>query len=229
MKWEPVVAMVALVGLGFWLIYQPASTLHRGEFRQGATLIEYRVGSARGWIELADEPGGPTFRAVPREGQPSAVMPVERLTELLGPEAAQRVLTQSDNPWFRALNITSWSSVGWVVVGFAAQAVFAGRFLVQWIVSERQRKSTIPNAFWWMSLVGGLMLFVYFVWRQDPVGVFGQSSGIVIYARNLRLIRKDKRRQAREAASADNAADAPARTPEDVTTPATGSAARSAT
>lgn len=198
MKWEPVVAMVALVALGFWLIYQPAATLHKGQFRPGAALIEYRVGSGRGWIEIVDDQHAATYRAIPRHGEPSQPLPVERLRELLGPEAAQRILDQRDNPWFRALNITSWSGVAWVVLGFAAQAVFAGRFLVQWVVSERQRKSTIPDAFWWMSLAGGLMLFVYFVWRQDPVGVFGQSSGVVIYARNLRLIRKDRLRQQRD-------------------------------
>jgi len=64
-------------------------------------------------------------------------------------------------------------------------------------VSEKQRESVVPEAFWWLSLVGGVFLFVYFVWRQDIVGVLGQSSGVVIYARNLWLIRKRRRRLAR--------------------------------
>jgi lipid-A-disaccharide synthase-like uncharacterized protein len=54
----------------------------------------------------------------------------------------------------------------------------------------------ITPSFWWFSLLGGVCLFAYFVWRQDAVGVIGQSSGIVIYARNLRLIAKQKRREA---------------------------------
>jgi lipid-A-disaccharide synthase-like uncharacterized protein len=66
--------------------------------------------------------------------------------------------------------------------------------LLQWFVSERKRESVIPEAFWWLSLIGGVALFAYFVWRQDIVGVLGQSSGLVIYARNIRLIYKQRKR-----------------------------------
>ena len=59
----------------------------------------------------------------------------------------------------------------WVAVGFAGQAVFSARFIVQWIVSERSRRTVVPEAFWWMSLIGGISLFAYFVWRQDPVAI----------------------------------------------------------
>jgi lipid-A-disaccharide synthase-like uncharacterized protein len=76
-----------------------------------------------------------------------------------------------------------------------------GRMLIQWIVSEKERRSHITPAFWWFSLLGGTMLFVYFVWRQDPIAIFGQSTGVVIYARNLRLIYKQRRRDARAAAA----------------------------
>ncbi len=203
LKWEALLAMVALIGLGFWLIYQPSSSLYGGTFRDDATLVPYLMGGQRGWIERVDSEGGATFRFVPRRGEPSAVLDEATLRTVLGDVHFEAVTQLETNSLFRVLNITSWSSLAWVLLGFGAQAVFAGRFLVQWLVSERERKSTVPDVFWWMSLIGGVLLFIYFVWRQDPVGVFGQSSGIVIYARNLRLIGKHKRRQAAEPAATE--------------------------
>ena len=196
-KWEAVVAMVLLILLGFWLIYQPSESLYSERFRDGATAVEYRIGGGRGWVEIvSDEQGVRTYRMVPRMGEPTQVLHDDQIKMLLGADLYETVTTQEQSFLFRIFNITGWGSLAWVLLGFGAQVVFAGRFMVQWIVSEREKKSTVPNAFWWMSLIGGLLLFVYFVWRQDPVGVFGQSSGIVIYARNLRLIGKEKRRLA---------------------------------
>jgi lipid-A-disaccharide synthase-like uncharacterized protein len=83
----------------------------------------------------------------------------------------------------------------WLAIGFTAQAIFAARFLVQWIVSERQGRSVIPLAFWILSLVGGLILLAYAIWRRDPVFILGQSTGVFIYSRNLVLIRREKRRE----------------------------------
>lgn len=81
----------------------------------------------------------------------------------------------------------------WLVFGFTAQAIFAARFLVQWISSERRGESVIPTSFWILSLAGGLALFTYFARRGDPVGMAGQAFGTFVYARNLWLIRKKKR------------------------------------
>ena len=92
---------------------------------------------------------------------------------------------------FHAISLPEWLVLG---VGFAGQALFSARFLIQWIASEKARRTTVPEAFWWMSLIGGVALFAYFVWRQDAVGVLGQSSGLVVYSRNLRLIYKERRR-----------------------------------
>jgi len=204
-KWEALLAMIALVAMGFWLIYQPSSTLYSGEFREDATLTPYLLGGERGWLEVVDAEGSdPTYRFVPKKGVPSAVLSQRTLIALLGEDQVSALTRRESNALFRLFNITGWGSMAWVALGFGAQAVFAGRFMVQWLVSERERKSTVPDIFWWMSLVGGALLFVYFVWRQDPVGVFGQSSGIVIYARNIRLIGKQKRR---EAAKQDREAD----------------------
>lgn len=89
---------------------------------------------------------------------------------------------------FSALDITGWASIAWVVFGFAAQAVFMGRLLIQWWASEKAKTSVVPTAFWWFSLVGATMLIIYFTWRKDPVGILGQSTGWFIYIRNLWFI-----------------------------------------
>lgn len=110
---------------------------------------------------------------------------------LLTPEQfARRVYEeQSGRPWWkRVLNITSLAGVLWVGLGFLGQVVFTARMLVQWIASERRRRSVVPIAFWWLSLVGASMLLVYFIWRKDIVGVLGQATGWIIYLRNLRLL-----------------------------------------
>src|SRR3954453_18995836 len=85
----------------------------------------------------------------------------------------------------------------WLIIGFAGQALFTARFLVQWIASERKRGSVVPVAFWWFSLLGGLTLLSYASYRQDPVIIVGQAMGLVVYARNLMLRGKAKRRAAR--------------------------------
>lgn len=82
----------------------------------------------------------------------------------------------------------------WLIIGFLAQGMFASRFLVQWIASERQRKSVIPIQFWFLSLIGGFMLLMYAIYRKDPVFILGQSTGVIIYSRNLMLIYHRKRK-----------------------------------
>lgn len=100
-----------------------------------------------------------------------------------------------DHIW-AALNVTSWYEFWWVMIGLAGQLMFTGRFLVQWIQSERQRKSVIPLSFWYLSLAGGLVLLTYAIHKHDPVFILGQSTGVVIYLRNLWLIHAQARRQA---------------------------------
>lgn len=80
-----------------------------------------------------------------------------------------------------------------VSVGFGGQAMFTMRFLIQWLKSEISRKSVIPVAFWYFSIAGGATLFVYALWRQDPVFILGQGTGLFIYSRNLWLIHREKR------------------------------------
>lgn len=80
------------------------------------------------------------------------------------------------------------SKLFWVLFGFAAQSLFAGRFIWQWFVSEQKGRSTVPLGFWILSLLGGVMLFVYACEQQDPVFITGQGLGVIIYIRNLMLI-----------------------------------------
>lgn len=79
----------------------------------------------------------------------------------------------------------------WLLVGFLGQALFSARFLVQWLASERARRSVIPHAFWFLSLAGGSTLLAYAIYRQDPVFIVGQAAGLFIYMRNLVLIRRE--------------------------------------
>ncbi len=83
------------------------------------------------------------------------------------------------------------SETTWLIVGFVGQAFFTSRFLVQWLVSERLKKSVIPLAFWYFSILGGATLLSYAIYRRDPVFILGQSTGLVIYLRNLYFIRRE--------------------------------------
>jgi lipid-A-disaccharide synthase-like uncharacterized protein len=82
--------------------------------------------------------------------------------------------------------------VWWLLVGFGGQALFMGRFVVQWLASERQRRSVVPVSFWYLSIVGALVLLAYAMHRRDPVFVAGQGLGVAIYVRNLALIRAER-------------------------------------
>ena len=81
-----------------------------------------------------------------------------------------------------------------LICGFTGQALFFARFLVQWIVSERKKKSVIPDIFWYLSLGGTLLLLSYAVSRKDPVFIIGQSLGFFVYIRNIILIQSHKRK-----------------------------------
>jgi lipid-A-disaccharide synthase-like uncharacterized protein len=81
----------------------------------------------------------------------------------------------------------------WVLIGFAGQFVFAARFIVQWVSSERRRVSHIPIQFWYLSLIGGAITTAYAIHRRDPVFVVGQASGLIVYIRNLMLIHAGRR------------------------------------
>jgi lipid-A-disaccharide synthase-like uncharacterized protein len=87
---------------------------------------------------------------------------------------------------------------GWLVIGFLGQALFSARFIVQWLSSEKIKKSVIPQAFWYFSVAGGATLLAYAIHRRDPVFIVGQAAGLFIYARNLQFIWRDRKQGAAE-------------------------------
>lgn len=80
------------------------------------------------------------------------------------------------------------------MIGLLGQLMFSARFIFQWVASEREGRSIIPIVFWYFSIAGGTTLLAYAIYRQDPVFILGQSTGVFIYARNLWLIHGEKRR-----------------------------------
>lgn len=79
-------------------------------------------------------------------------------------------------------------TLAWIVVGFMGQALFSARFIVQWLASERVKRSIVPRAFWYFSLAGGATLLAYAIHKRDPVFIAGQGLGLFVYLRNLYLI-----------------------------------------
>jgi lipid-A-disaccharide synthase-like uncharacterized protein len=83
---------------------------------------------------------------------------------------------------------------GWVLFGFSGQAIFASRFLVQWIASEKKKESFIPLPFWYLSICGAIILLIYALYKKDPVFAIGEASVLIVYSRNLVLIKGKKQR-----------------------------------
>ena len=79
----------------------------------------------------------------------------------------------------------------WIVIGFVGQALFGVRFLIQWLNSEQEGHSVIPVAFWYFSLVGGVISLVYAVHLQAWPLILGQGMPLLIYARNIWMIYRD--------------------------------------
>ena len=110
---------------------------------------------------------------------------------------------------------TQW----WLLaIGFTGQAFFFMRFFWQWIVSEREKRSIIPISFWYFSLLGSFFLLIYAILRRDIVFIVGQSTGSIIYTRNLYLIHRERvtarDRKARRADALSQAGQAPILPPE---------------
>ena len=204
-KWEPVALMVLVLGLGMWIAFGPASK-PKFPTAPDALTQEVRIGNTRGSFEAAKTigtGGDHGFRLWIKNGPTPKVMSRSEAQVLVGQEIVDETINSGNNwvfrTWaFRAMNITTWTNMVWIGIGLLGQVAFSGRMILQWMVSEKHRKSVITESFWWFSLFGGLTLFSYFVWRADPVGILGQASGIVIYIRNIRLLRKHARRTARE-------------------------------
>ena len=86
--------------------------------------------------------------------------------------------------------MSAWEALGWI-----GNACYFSRFLIQWLASERKGESVIPLAFWYLSMGGAALLLIYGIADRDPVILLGQSVGVFVYARNLMLIARTKKRQ----------------------------------
>tara|TARA_B100000925_G_C21916279_1_gene433780 strand:+ start:597 stop:893 length:297 start_codon:yes stop_codon:yes gene_type:complete len=93
---------------------------------------------------------------------------------------------------FSFFNNLSTYEIYFLIIGFFGQGLFASRFIVQWIYSEKKGESSIPLIFWYLSIFGGIGLLIYAISRKDPVIIVGQTFGIFIYLRNLILIYRKK-------------------------------------
>jgi len=87
--------------------------------------------------------------------------------------------------------MTITSEMVWIAIGLTGQALFSARFLIQWLSTEKHKRSVIPVAFWYFSIAGGMVLLTYAIYRKDPVFILGQATGIFIYSRNLYFIHKE--------------------------------------
>ena len=92
---------------------------------------------------------------------------------------------------FTIMGVASTVDAIWVTVGLFGQLMFTGRFVVQWLASEKAKRSVVPITFWYFSIIGSLIVLAYGVHKLDPVIILGQLPGSVIYGRNLWLIRKE--------------------------------------
>lgn len=197
--------MAALLLIGMALVLQP--TLARGAYDMVVDTGETELRVAK------DQASGGYSITGPAAYRTDAPLAPEAFWALVDEQAsAWNARPAFERTLLGFFNISSWGNFVWLAIGLGGQIAFFGRMFIQWVVSEKSRQSQVPELFWWLSFIGGVCLFSYFVWRVDVIGVLGQSTGVVIYARNLRLIKKQKRRDRRKAA--EEAAAAPTSTTE---------------
>src|SRR5215467_12166909 len=94
--------------------------------------------------------------------------------------------------------LVNWITIDhvWLLIGFLGQGLFASRFIIQWFKSELVGRSVIPISFWYCSLLGGIVLLAYAIYRLDPVFIAGHATGLIVYSRNLYLINRERKGEA---------------------------------
>jgi lipid-A-disaccharide synthase-like uncharacterized protein len=179
--------MVLVVGLSLWIVFGGFMRTHTPA--PGATTFELVVTNRKVLVEqiqIGEDPDNPQYEYRFLNWDEVGAKP-------LSERQFQGTLAQkggrTERPWImRFFNVSSYTNMLWIGVGLGGQLLFSGRMVLQWLVSEQKRQSIVPPSFWYMSLAGGVALTAYFIWRHDPIGVLGQSIGLVIYVRNIRLI-----------------------------------------
>lgn len=189
MKAGPALSMVIVVGLAMWLTFGLGGGLPK-EARPGAAVFELLLAHEKLTVEqfrVASDGEAPAhfeYRFLNAREMGDAPMTEDEFQSTLmrlGGGGSPR------HPVLQFSNVTSWGNLLWLALGFGGQALFSARMIVQWIASERRGEPHVPASFWYISFIAGLVLCSYFIWRRDPVGVLGQSTGLVIYVRNIRL------------------------------------------
>lgn len=176
-----VVEILLIVGLGVWVYASLTETSPIQ--RPGGVEVTVQLPDARDKAVLYRNEAGEYRYAILEESTHS-------VRDLSADELAERVMRgRTQRSWGqKVLNVSTPMGYIWVGLGFLGQLLFTGRMIVQWLVSEKNKKSIVPPIFWWMSLGGSTMLMIYFLWRRDPIGLLGQSFGWFIYVRNLWMI-----------------------------------------
>lgn len=147
-----------------------------------AVNIKVQLPGVRDHANLVRNPNGThSYIVIGFDGERTILTPDEFASKLYESQNSRSILAV-------IFNVSSPLGMLWVGVGLLGQVLFTGRMVVQWLVSEKSRRSVVPPMFWWMSLLGALMLLAYFLWRRDVVGILGQGAGLAIYLRNLHLI-----------------------------------------
>lgn len=158
-------------------------------------------------VQVTSKPEG-DFVTLQTEDGSVELTPAEYVRAL----ALTKAAVEHGGFFYRLFNISKPWGFLWISIGFLGQAMFTFRMLLQWWASEKHKRSVVPVGFWWGSLIGGAMLFAYFVWRKDIVGIVGQSTGVFVYARNLVLIYRGRRIEAEGARALPKAEPGPATT-----------------
>jgi len=147
----------------------------------------FKLSDRLAWLEIEATSDGASAIALKNKQGEIEIYSAEKFLE----QVAQAQGSNRSLPplvFRRIFNLTSWTGVFWVCIGLFGQILFTGRMIVQWLTSEKLKRSMVPVSFWWLSLAGASMLIIYFTWRVDAVGILGQTTGWFIYLRNLWLI-----------------------------------------
>ena len=148
----------------------------------GAVNIKIQLTDARDHANLVrNHDGTHSYIVMELDGTSRTLTPDEFAARVYESQSSRNLLSA-------VFNISSPLGIIWVSLGLLGQVLFTGRMIVQWLASEKSKQSVVPPLFWWMSLIGSLMLLTYFLWRRDVVGILGQGIGLAIYVRNLHLI-----------------------------------------
>lgn len=178
-RWLLALELLLLIGILAWV---GVSLLPKRSPPPGAIDLKVQLAGAKDRAFLVPDVDGTLHYEIELDdGQVVNLTPLQFAQRLHADQTTRSTLAV-------LLNVSSPTGFLWVALGLLGQVLFTGRMIVQWLASEKNRRSVVPTAFWWMSLIGATMLLVYFLWRKEPIGVLGQATGWFIYVRNLWLI-----------------------------------------